>query len=175
MICSSFAATTASSKKQLVEIPQTEEQKRAGMFFFDGSILPHQWSGRLSHRMRASADYNKGARSSVRHFCCAQTTRECRGGVDCITRRMFSFSVLLFELWNCAKIPITRSWVITGDDPGDAAPNLQGPCRFCETRAAGHRVFPRYSGNCVVRAIRGSSQAAVPHRGRAGPSWGRSL
>jgi UDPglucose--hexose-1-phosphate uridylyltransferase len=31
------------------------------------------------------------------------------------------------------KDPITRSWVITGDDPGDAAPNLQGPCRFCET------------------------------------------
>ena len=65
------------------------------------------------------------------------------------------------------KDPITRSWVITGDDPGDAAPNLQGPCRLRDG-AAGHRVFPRYSGNCVVRAIRGSSKAAVPHRGEPG-------
>jgi hypothetical protein len=31
------------------------------------------------------------------------------------------------------KDPITRSWVITGDDPGDATPNLQVRCRFCET------------------------------------------
>lgn len=29
------------------------------------------------------------------------------------------------------KDPITRSWVITGDDPVDATPRLEGPCRFC--------------------------------------------
>jgi UDPglucose--hexose-1-phosphate uridylyltransferase len=29
------------------------------------------------------------------------------------------------------KDPITRSWVITGDDPGDAAPRLDSPCIFC--------------------------------------------
>jgi len=33
------------------------------------------------------------------------------------------------------KDPITRSWVITGDDPGDAAPGLGGPCGFCEAGA----------------------------------------
>src|SRR4051794_33536413 len=30
------------------------------------------------------------------------------------------------------KDPITRSWVITGDDPGDAGPPQEGPCRFCD-------------------------------------------
>ena len=34
------------------------------------------------------------------------------------------------------KDPITRSWVITGDDPGEAAPPLEGPCRFCESATA---------------------------------------
>ena len=29
------------------------------------------------------------------------------------------------------KDPITRSWVMTGDDPGDAAPRLEAPCLFC--------------------------------------------
>src|SRR5215469_7425865 len=31
------------------------------------------------------------------------------------------------------KDPITRSWVITGDDPADAAPRADAPCRFCES------------------------------------------
>src|SRR5579872_1731530 len=29
------------------------------------------------------------------------------------------------------KDPITRSWVITGDDPAEATPRMEGPCRFC--------------------------------------------
>src|SRR5579862_173396 len=29
------------------------------------------------------------------------------------------------------KDPITRSWVITGDEPGDASAPPDGPCRFC--------------------------------------------
>jgi UDPglucose--hexose-1-phosphate uridylyltransferase len=29
------------------------------------------------------------------------------------------------------KDPITRSWVITGDDPGDGGQRPQGPCPFC--------------------------------------------
>jgi len=33
------------------------------------------------------------------------------------------------------KDPITRSWVITGDDPGDAAPRPDAPCRFCADAA----------------------------------------
>ena len=34
------------------------------------------------------------------------------------------------------KDPITRSWVITGDDPAEAMPRLDGPCRFCESATA---------------------------------------
>ncbi len=34
------------------------------------------------------------------------------------------------------KDPITRSWVITGDDPGEGAPRTEGTCRFCEAGAA---------------------------------------
>ena len=29
------------------------------------------------------------------------------------------------------KDPITRSWVITGDDVPDASPRTDSPCRFC--------------------------------------------
>src|SRR5215471_13726167 len=29
------------------------------------------------------------------------------------------------------KDPITRSWVMTGDEPGDAASRADAPCRFC--------------------------------------------
>lgn len=38
------------------------------------------------------------------------------------------------------KDPITRSWVITGDDPAEAMPRLDGPCRFCEPAAAQHVI-----------------------------------
>jgi len=34
------------------------------------------------------------------------------------------------------KDPITRSWVITGDDPAEAMPRLDGPCCFCEAATA---------------------------------------
>jgi len=34
------------------------------------------------------------------------------------------------------KDPITRSWVITGDDPGDAGPRSDTPCRFCDSEAS---------------------------------------
>src|SRR5579863_9527219 len=29
------------------------------------------------------------------------------------------------------KDPITRSWVMTGDDPAESSPRHEGPCRFC--------------------------------------------
>jgi len=29
------------------------------------------------------------------------------------------------------KDPITRSWVITGDDPAESKPNAESACRFC--------------------------------------------
>jgi UDPglucose--hexose-1-phosphate uridylyltransferase len=38
------------------------------------------------------------------------------------------------------KDPITRSWVITGDDVPEAAPRSEGACRFCAEGAAGSQV-----------------------------------
>ena len=37
--------------------------------------------------------------------------------------------------WNCAKDPITRSWVITGDDPVEQNPRPDIACRFCANAA----------------------------------------
>src|SRR5947209_20442516 len=34
------------------------------------------------------------------------------------------------------KDPITRPWVITGDDPAEAMPHLDGPCPFCAAATA---------------------------------------
>lgn len=34
------------------------------------------------------------------------------------------------------KDPITRSWVITGDDPNEVGPSPDGSCRFCEAATA---------------------------------------
>jgi UDPglucose--hexose-1-phosphate uridylyltransferase len=34
------------------------------------------------------------------------------------------------------KDPITRSWVMTGDDPADGGSQLESPCRFCDASAA---------------------------------------
>jgi len=39
------------------------------------------------------------------------------------------------------KDPITRSWVITGDDPGEVAPRLDAPCRFCADAASPPHVI----------------------------------
>jgi UDPglucose--hexose-1-phosphate uridylyltransferase len=39
------------------------------------------------------------------------------------------------------KDPITRSWVITGDDPGEAAPPLEAACRFCGESASPQHVI----------------------------------
>src|SRR5215470_16018592 len=39
------------------------------------------------------------------------------------------------------KDPITRSWVITGDDPADSAPRPDTPCRFCPDAAPPPQVI----------------------------------
>jgi UDPglucose--hexose-1-phosphate uridylyltransferase len=39
------------------------------------------------------------------------------------------------------KDPITRSWVMTGDDPGDGAPRLDAPCPFCDDSASPQKVI----------------------------------
>ncbi len=38
------------------------------------------------------------------------------------------------------KDPITRSWVITGDDPGDTGPSLDAPCLFCANHTSQHVI-----------------------------------
>jgi UDPglucose--hexose-1-phosphate uridylyltransferase len=49
---------------------------------------------------------------------------------------VFSFVVQGFQIMELRKDPITRSWVITGDDPTEAMPRLDGACRFCEAATA---------------------------------------
>ncbi len=39
------------------------------------------------------------------------------------------------------KDPITRSWVITGDDPVDGGPKSQGPCPFCPDSPVSSQVI----------------------------------
>jgi UDPglucose--hexose-1-phosphate uridylyltransferase len=41
------------------------------------------------------------------------------------------------------KDPITRSWVITGDDPADAAPRPESPCYFCDDSAGSPHVIAK--------------------------------
>jgi UDPglucose--hexose-1-phosphate uridylyltransferase len=55
--------------------------------------------------------------------------------VDVEATRMFS---LRMEL---RKDPITRSWVITGDDVPDSAPRPETPCRFCADAAGAPQVI----------------------------------
>ena len=42
-------------EEKFVEIAQTKEKQRAGMFLLDGGVLPHQRSGRLGHLLRVRA------------------------------------------------------------------------------------------------------------------------
>src|SRR5436853_5730872 len=39
------------------------------------------------------------------------------------------------------KYTFTRFWVITGDDPGEAAPPLEAACRFCGDSASPQQVI----------------------------------
>ena len=39
------------------------------------------------------------------------------------------------------KDPITRSWVITGDDPAESGPRAESACRFCADAAAPAQVI----------------------------------
>jgi len=48
---------------------------------------------------------------------------------------MFSFFMEL------RKDPITRSWVMTGDDPGETAPRAEAACRFCSDSAASLHII----------------------------------
>jgi len=50
--------------------------------------------------------------------------------------------------WNVElrKDPITRSWVVTGDDIPDAAPRLDSSCRFCPDSAQALQLIAHTSG-----------------------------
>ena len=77
------------------------------MFLLDGGILPHQRRGRLGHCRAAScADYNKAA--ATLHV------RDAKSQLTVLPPDVF---LTRMEL---RKDPITRSWVITGDDVPDA-------------------------------------------------------
>ena len=53
-----------------------------------------------------------------------------------VTFAVDSGSLPVFSsLMELRKDPITRSWVITGDDPGDTGPRPESACRFCSSSA----------------------------------------
>jgi UDPglucose--hexose-1-phosphate uridylyltransferase len=54
------------------------------------------------------------------------------------------------------KDPITRSWVITGDDPGESRPQPQSACRFCPDSSAPTQVIaslPKSGAPWSARAV----------------------
>ena len=124
-------------EEKLVEVSQAEEQQGAGMLLLDGGILPHQRRGRLGHFERAScADYNK-----LRVRCCTRCMASAGFCAKCIrttvarsqlTRLDADVFLTAMEL---RKDPITRSWVITGDDvPEHYAARRKRSAGFVPTR-----------------------------------------
>src|SRR3974377_1109589 len=97
-------------EEQFVEIAQTKKKQCVGMFLLDGGILPHQRSGRLGHRGGAAADYNKAHCQLRTAFRIARRKITARMRVDFGSFWVFSFPMEL------RKDPITRSWVMTGDE-----------------------------------------------------------
>lgn len=53
------------------------------------------------------------------------------------------------------KDPITRSWVMTGDEPTSGAPNLDSPCRFCPDSPAVPQIISAIPGanNWSARSV----------------------
>src|SRR6266478_3913043 len=58
-------------------------------------------------------------------FCSTRHITEVEIRVDARSGSVFSYAMEL------RKDPITRSWVITGDDSSDGNPRQRGPCPFC--------------------------------------------
>ena len=117
-------------EEKLVEIAQAKKQECSGMFFFDGGILPHQRSGRLGHLGGLRRIITKRAAVLLRHFAYSRREITAEIAVDCGSLPVFSF---LMEL---RKDPITRSWVITGDDPAETGPRPETACSFCDGSSA---------------------------------------
>src|ERR1700719_5212093 len=96
------------------------------MFFLDGGILPHQRSGRLGHLDGLRRIITKRAVVLLPHFAYAIGKVLHQIAVDCSSLPVCSFPMEL------RKDPITRSWVITGDDPADIPSRPEAACRFCD-------------------------------------------
>src|SRR5215813_11641938 len=84
------------------------------MVFLDRGVLPHQRRGRLSHRKKIRGGIINGDHSLRRDF-----------PIDGV--RAWCFPTFM-EL---RKDPITRSWVITGDDVPETQPRAEPHCRLC--------------------------------------------
>src|ERR1700689_3742528 len=100
------------------------------MFLLHGGILPHQRSGGLGHlwfrllfrpESALGADYNK----AIGHPIVQALRRKAEMRVDAASPAVFS------ECMDLRKDPITRSWVMTGDDPAESSPRRESACRFC--------------------------------------------
>jgi len=69
------------------------------------------------------------------------------------------------------KDPITRSWVITGDEVADALPRPDAPCRFCADAASPPQVIASrgeidgvpWSARSVSTPHRCTGLRAIPH------------
>src|SRR5262252_11241773 len=98
------------------------------MVFLDRGVLPHQRRGRLSHRKKIRGGIINGDHSLRRDF-----------PIDGV--RAWCFPTFM-EL---RKDPITRSWVITGDDVPETQPST-GTCRFCGEAAQAPQVITTLPG-----------------------------
>lgn len=66
------------------------------------------------------------------------------------------------------KDPLTRSWVLTGDDLPEAAPRSPGECRLCPASASGERVQAVSSRAPITNLVApGGSSQAGPWSARA--------
>ncbi len=62
------------------------------------------------------------------------------------------------------KDPITRSWVMTGDDPAESSPRPETACRFCPDAPDATQVISAMpSAGRLVGALHGASRAALSH------------
>src|SRR5262245_48379725 len=61
------------------------------------------------------------------------------------------------------KDPITRSWVITGDEPAEAAAQA-GPCRFCPEASSPPQVIAAQAAAGVNSGYAWSARAVVHPR-----------
>ena len=115
----------------------------------------------------------KRACTLVRHFLCLSSKQTWKSGLTQTLAECFPSHPMELR-----KDPITRSWVITGDDPGDATPRFEGLAGYALILLSPQQVIaasPDAPGSAVVGTVCGPSPAALPHRRRSGTPRRRSL